>query len=161
MTAPLLVFGWGNRSRGDDALGPLLVEHLAALEWPAGAVEFVDDYQLQVEHALDLHGRRAVLFVDASVACEAPFAVSSPCAARDRSISTHALSAPALLQVYADVYSQPPPSGTLLAIRGQCFDLGSAPTAAACGHLESAQRWAIGWIERLLVPARPSDQAPP
>jgi hydrogenase maturation protease len=160
MTSPLLVFGWGNRSRGDDALGPLLVERLAVLDWPAGAVEFVDDYQLQVEHALDLQGRRAVLFVDASVACAAPFAVTSPSATRDRSITTHALSAPALLQVYAEVYSQPPPPCTLLAIRGQCFDLGSAPTEAARGHLESAQRWAIGWIERRLVPARPSNQAP-
>ena len=28
MTAPLLVFGWGNASRGDDALGPLLIERL-------------------------------------------------------------------------------------------------------------------------------------
>ena len=31
MTAPLLVFGWGNASRGDDALGPLFVQQLSAL----------------------------------------------------------------------------------------------------------------------------------
>ena len=33
---PLLVFGWGNLSRGDDALGPLRVEQLRA-EWTASA----------------------------------------------------------------------------------------------------------------------------
>ena len=44
---PLLVFGWGNLSRGDDALGPLCVEQLRA-EWTASAgVEFLDDYQLR------------------------------------------------------------------------------------------------------------------
>ena len=44
----LLVFGWGNRSRGDDALGPLCVERLREAA-PAGVdAEFLDDYQLQV-----------------------------------------------------------------------------------------------------------------
>ena len=43
--APLLVFGWGNPSRGDDALGPLLVEQLAAqaqAQLPVGATRMPD-----------------------------------------------------------------------------------------------------------------------
>ncbi|MDP2785684.1 MAG: Ni/Fe hydrogenase, partial [Sulfurimicrobium sp.] len=67
MTAPLLVFGYGNPSRGDDALGPLLLEQLAALNLPH--VELLTDFQLQVEHAVDLQGRERVLFIDASVSC--------------------------------------------------------------------------------------------
>ena len=45
MTAPLLVFGWGNRSRGDDALGPLFVERLQLMAEAAGlaGLEFLDD----------------------------------------------------------------------------------------------------------------------
>ena len=35
LTAPTLVFGWGNASRGDDALGPLFIERLRALALPA------------------------------------------------------------------------------------------------------------------------------
>src|SRR5450830_1062984 len=70
--APLLVFGWGNLSRGDDALGPLCIERLRALAAPATAVDYLDDYQLQIEHALDLVGRQRVLFVDASLSCGAP-----------------------------------------------------------------------------------------
>ncbi len=63
MSAPLLVFGWGNLSRGDDALGPLFVQQLRLL---AGAdagnrVDFLEDYQLQIEHALDLAEGRAEL----------------------------------------------------------------------------------------------------
>ena len=75
MKAPTLVFGWGNRSRGDDALGPLFVERLLATR-PAG-VEGLEDYQLQVEHALDLVGRRRVLFVDASRVALPPFETSA------------------------------------------------------------------------------------
>ena len=64
--APLLVFGWGNLSRGDDALGPLCVERLRATVAQAANIEYLDDYQLQIEHALDLVGRQRVLFVDAA-----------------------------------------------------------------------------------------------
>ena len=54
--APRLVIGIGNPSRGDDAIGPLAVERLEALALPG--VELLTDFQLQVEHALDLIGRR-------------------------------------------------------------------------------------------------------
>ena len=70
---PLLVFGWGNLSRGDDALGPLCVEQLRAERTASAGVEFLDDYQLQVEHALDLVGRTRILFVNASLSCTGPF----------------------------------------------------------------------------------------
>ena len=64
MTAPLLVIAVGNRSRGDDALGPALLDGLR--DDAAIGVDLLEEFQLQVEHALDLVGRRGVLFVDAS-----------------------------------------------------------------------------------------------
>ena len=86
MSASTLVFGWGNPGRGDDALGPLLIERLEAARalrpgWEG--VELLCDFQLQIEHALDLQGRARVLFVDASAAGEAPFAVARLAAAED------------------------------------------------------------------------------
>lgn len=63
--APILIIGIGNPSRGDDALGPLAIERLEALD--LAGVELLTDFQLQVEYALDLAGRRRVIFVDASV----------------------------------------------------------------------------------------------
>ena len=98
--APLLVFGWGNLSRGDDALGPLCIERLRATPGPSGRVDYLDDYQLQIEHALDLVGRQRVLFIDASLSCLAPFEVTQLLAEHDASFTTHALSPQALLQVY-------------------------------------------------------------
>ncbi len=154
MTAPVLVLGWGNRSRGDDALGPLCVERLGAA-WPGRAqLELLDDYQLMVEHALDLAGRRHVLFVDASLQAPAPFEAGPVQAARDASHSTHAMSPQALLQVYVELHREVPPPCTLLAIRGDHFELGAPPSAAALAHLDAAVHWAQAWLAaRLQQPA--------
>ena len=149
MTAPLLVFGWGNRSRGDDALGPLFVEQLGAVMADAvarGEIELMDDYQLQPEHALDLVGRQRVLFVDASLNCAAPFEVTALQAdTAPASVTTHALSPQALLQVYRRLHDARPPACTLLALRGQAFELGEPPGAAALENLRKALDWAQTW----------------
>lgn len=147
MTPPLLVFGWGNLSRGDDALGPLFVERLRVTLLGRRDVELLEDHQLQVEHALDLLGRERVLFVDASVMTDAPFAAVPLKPARDGSFSSHALSPQALLQVHASLYGPPPPS-TLLAIRGEHFLLGEPPGAGALANLDAALVWAQGWLRR-------------
>ena len=146
--APLLVLGWGNLSRGDDALGPLCVAALRDT-LPAhlqGQVEFLDDYQLQVEFALDLVGRQRILFIDASVDCDAPFEVHQAQARRDSSISSHALSPEALLQVFVDLQGHAVPSATVLAIRGQAFELGEPLSACAHTHLAAALAWARDWL---------------
>lgn len=147
--APLLVLAWGNPSRGDDALGPLLAERLLALAeaaaW-AGRVEVLTDFQLQVEHALDLVGRERILFVDAALDLEGPFTVRPLQAARGGGIGSHALAPEAVLQVYQDLHGQPPPPATLLAIRASAFELGSAPGTEALADLEKAITWARGWL---------------
>lgn len=149
MTAPTLIFGWGNPSRGDDALGPLFVEHFTNLaachpEW--GAVDCLTDYQLQVEHALDLRGRRRVLFVDASINAVAPFSATPLAAARDTSFTTHAMTPEAVMQVYVELHDESPPPCTLLAIRGECFELGDEMSLAAQNHLAAALAWTKTWL---------------
>jgi hydrogenase maturation protease len=96
---------------------------------------------------LDLRGRRRVLFVDASLDCAAPFEVTALQARREVGVSTHALSPPALLQVYRDLEGRDAPPCTLLAIRGHSFGLGDDPGAAALAHLEAALAWALAWLD--------------
>lgn len=148
MTVPLLVLAWGNPSRGDDALGPLFAARLPreiALA-QAERVEIIEDFQLQVEHALDLDGRERVLFVDASVACASPFEAATIEAAPDAGFTTHALSPQAVLQVYRRLYGRNAPPATLLAIRGLRFELGEGLSADAARHLDQALAWARGWV---------------
>lgn len=144
MTAPTLVFGWGNPSRGDDALGPLFSERVAALGLPD--IECLTDFQLQVEDALELHGRRRILFVDASLTAAAPFGVTPLVPARDASFSTHAITPEAVMQVYVDLHGGTPPPCHLLAIRGEHFELGAELSPAAASHLEAALNWARCWL---------------
>ncbi len=148
MPAPLLVFGWGNVSRGDDALGPLFVQRLTGLLSPAQSrrVELLEDYQLQVEHALDLVGRERVLFVDASVDAAAPFTAAPVVAAQAAQAGSHALSPAALLRVYLQLNGAEAPPCTLLAIRGERFGLGEPLSDAAASNLEAALCWARTWV---------------
>lgn len=142
---PLLVFSYGNPARGDDALGPLLTDRLS--EWLAqdtphnplhDRVEILTDYQLQIEHATDLQGRTTVIFVDASVSCQSPHRLHELQPEQDASYTTHALQPPALLQVYQQIYQQPPPPCYLLEIRGYQFELGATLSAGADASLASA-----------------------
>lgn len=144
MTAPLLVFAIGNESRGDDALGPLLLRRLQ--DNCCGRVELIEDYQLQVEHVTDLHGRSAVLFIDADMSCSAPFHFAEIAAAHDRSYSSHAMTPFALLHAYRQVYGADAPSSFLLRIRGYGFELGDALSNAASVNLNQASAWVREWL---------------
>lgn len=138
--APLLVLGIGNPSRGDDALGPLFVERASealAPEVASGAVELLTDFQLQIEHALDIEGRRRVYFVDASVRAAPPFELSRVAARPERSCSTHAMSPAAVLDACRAIGGDPPESW-VLAIRGERFELGDALSEHAQAHLDAA-----------------------
>jgi hydrogenase maturation protease len=140
MTAPVLVFGYGNPARGDDALGPELARRLE--ERHAGAIargelEVLTDYQLQVEHALDLKGRRAVYFVDASARGE-PVEIRPVAAAQDESFTTHRLSPGALLHTYEAIEHAPAPPAWTVAIRGEQFELGAPLSEAARRNLAQA-----------------------
>ena len=148
MTAPVLVLGWGNLSRGGDALGPMFIAQLRAQLGYTGTdhVEFLEDYQLQVEHAFDLEGRTHVLFVDASLTCASPFEVMPLQPVRDTSFTTHAMSPEAVMQVYRDLHDAEPPACTLLAIRGERFGLGEEPGAPALAHLAMAVEWGTSWV---------------
>lgn len=141
--ADILIFGYGNPSRGDDALGPLLLEALESrLDEPtrraAGGVELQTDFQLQIEHALDLVGRRLALFADAHLACPAPWSLTPLRAAADPSYSTHAISPASVLRVYQDIRGEAPPPCFLLGIRGKSFELGEGLSVGARANLDAA-----------------------
>jgi hydrogenase maturation protease len=143
VTPPILIFGWGNPSRGDDALGPLFVERIEALRLPG--VECLTDFQLQVEHALDLKDRRRVLFVDASIDTPA-FSASRIEPNRDTTFTTHAISPQSVMQTFIDIERAAPPPCWLLAIGGRSFELGEPLSADAAANLEAALAWATGWL---------------
>ena len=134
--APILVLAIGNPSRGDDALGPALAERLEALAPPG--VEVLVDFQLQVEHSMDLVGREVVVFVDAGVGTPAPYELREARPADPLAHTSHALAPGAVLAAYRRVHGIDPPDAFVLCVRGESFELGESLSAAAAAHLESA-----------------------
>lgn len=135
MTAPILIIGIGNPSRGDDALGPLCIERLEAMELPD--VELLTDFQLQVEFALDLAGRREVVFVDAAASGPEPYDFRPVGRDGGNSHTSHVLSPEAVLAACGRVGVTPPETALVLAIRGYGFALGAAPSLQATHNLEA------------------------
>ena len=150
--APILIFGYGNPARGDDALGPRFVELIQPMR---ERVQFdtITDYQLQVEHALDLAHRQQVIFVDASVSAAAPFEFTQVLPSRDTSYTSHAMTPAALLAVYEQISDQALPDARLLSIRGYAFELGSPISAEAGTNLDHS----TGFLRELLNTASDKD----
>lgn len=132
----VLIVGIGNPSRGDDAIGPLAIERLAALALPD--TELLTDFQLQIEHALDLLGRREVVFIDAAASGAEPYSFEPVAPAEETGALTHALSPAAVLHAYTRVTSAPLPAAFVLAVRGYVFELGADLSAAAADNLDAA-----------------------
>ncbi|MFO0695344.1 MAG: hydrogenase maturation protease [Polyangiales bacterium] len=148
--APVLVLACGNPSRGDDAIGPVLAERLERWLERSGTtgIEVLVDFQLGPEHALDLEGRKRVLFVDAEVGAEAPFRFArvEPREATDP--STHAFSPGGVLAVARRVMSSSLPEAEILAVAGERFELGEPLSARARESVERAFDSLVAWCAR-------------
>lgn len=149
MSAPLVVFAVGNPSRGDDAIGPVICGRLAKWlenENLADQVELIEDFQLNIEHALDLQGRELALFIDAGENTPAPFIFAKIYPSTATGHTTHALSPEAVLQVYRQMESKEPPPSFVLCVRGEGFELGAELTPAALSGIDAA----MPLLERLV-----------
>jgi len=144
--APVLILTYGNPSRGDDALGTAMFELLERHKRETSQLDEVDlftDFQLQIEHAVDLDDRRYVLFVDAGVSCAEPFECQRLQPDRDDSFTTHAMSPASVLAVYKQIHRCEPPPAYLLTIRAYEFGLGKVMSSQAKANLQKAYRYII------------------
>lgn len=155
---PILVIGYGNPGRGDDAAGPLLVERLEAALADGALPPYVDTVtalQLMIEHADDLNDRRLAVFVDASTSAAPPFQLTRVRAARDLSYTSHEMSPAALLEVQRRAFGDAPSEAWLMAIPGETFALGAEMSATTRRHVDAAYQAITELIDRHC------DQRPP
>ena len=145
MPAATLIIAIGNESRGDDALGPLLLRKLDSWLRQSGKeeafieqVELIEEFQLQIEHAMDMKDRQRVLFIDAGMDTPCPFHFYRLQAADQAVLYSHALTPAALLKVYTQFYQEPPPAAFVLCLKGETFTLGEPLSAHACVNLAKA-----------------------
>jgi hydrogenase maturation protease len=150
----VIVLGWGNITRSDDALGPLLLERIRAAQFPH--VTVVEDFQLQIEHAFDLRGHDLALFADAGFETPAPFTFYRIEPRPDTEFSSHKMAPEAVLDVYARVIGETPPPAFVLSIAGEDFAVGDGLSPAAAQRLELASDFLM---QRLRAPSLENWQA--
>ncbi|MGO9391563.1 hydrogenase maturation protease [Rhodoblastus sp.] len=132
----LVVFGWGNVSRGDDGIGPLLLSRIEQADWEEALL--IEDYQLQLEHALDLDGAELALFIDAGTGTPAPFSFREIFSRQGMTHTSHALAPESVLAVFYQVTGKTPPPAFLLCVRGEDFELGAGLSLEGAARLEQA-----------------------
>ena len=141
MNAAVVVFAVGNPSRGDDAVGPELcgrLEKWLKNEGLEDQIELIEDFQLQIEHVLDLQGRRLALFIDAGENTPAPYTFQQIAPATGIAHTTHELPLETVLQTYQQAESSHPPPPFVHSESGEKFELGEPLTAIASMHVETA-----------------------
>ena len=155
----ILLFGYGNPGRGDDAVGPILIEAMQdyLLENSRmNDVECLTDMQLQVEHITDLVGRERILFVDADMSCEEACSLRPLHPEKDDSYTSHAMSPGALIYTYQQIYGTTAPAAFVLSIRAYNFELGGDLCELSRQHLALAIEMAKSFSDGKNIPATES-----
>ena len=140
MVKPVLLFAYGNIARGDDALGPLLLEQLqlALTEVCGHPLKLLNDYQMQIEHVMDLQDCERVLLLDADSSLDRPFRFYPVQQKLETHYTTHGMTPSTLLHTYQQVFHQAAPETSMLALQGSRFELGEKLSEQAQRNLETA-----------------------
>ena len=139
----VLVIGYGNRLRGDDAVGPLAAD--AAAGWWLPGVEAVAVPQLTPELAAPLARARCAVFVDAATdADEVSCRAVTPSATA--SAMGHALDPGGLLGLALQAFGRAP-GAWLLTLPTSAFEMGAGLTRAARTGLDEALDRIRRWLE--------------
>ena len=139
----VLVIGYGNRFRGDDAVGPLVAEAVSA--WRLPGVETIAVHQLTPELAARLAGARCVVLVDA--ATDAATVTCRPVhPSAEAPALGHALNPGDLLGWAMQAFGQAP-TAWLLAVPACVFEVGAGLSPAARGGLDEALSRIRRWLD--------------
>jgi hydrogenase maturation protease len=133
--ARVLVLGYGNPGRQDDGLGPAVATEIDGLGWPN--VTAHDNYQLNIEDAMDVAAHDVVWFVDAAKAGPSPYDMRGVSPASPVEFSSHIVRPETILAIARQCYGGSP-KAFLLAIRGYEFEFIEALTPGAVHNLRAA-----------------------
>lgn len=138
----LLCYGIGNESRGDDGLGPALINWLQAnaAEHPGIRLTLEKPFQLQPENIYDFAGQDALLFLDADARFQQGIRFSPLEADSTESpFVSHALAPGRLLKMHNDLLKSRHPRAFLLSMGAQSTGLDEALSATAKQNLALAK----------------------
>ena len=146
---PLLLIGYGNPGRGDDGLGPALVDRLETLNLPG--LELQSDYQLTVDMACDVAAYERVVFADAAATGQGAYCFRSLQPGAPLSFTSHSQSPEGVLYLARTLFGGRP-LGQLLGIRGYRFGEFSEQLSPAA---ERNLCEALEFVCSVVLPAEP------
>ena len=141
-----LVVGIGNRSRGDDAVGPVVAERVAALGVPGVEVVVHDEPLALVEHLTD---HDEVVVVDAGAPRGEPGRVhvvhvgDSPLRGDSPVLGSHGLGVAEAVEL-ARVLDRLPRRLTIVGLEGVSFDVGAPLSEQVRNRVDEAARIVLG-----------------
>lgn len=123
--------------RQDDGLGIQLVERLENLSLPT-EIGFEANYQLNAEDALTISNYDTVIFIDATMAENAPspYSIKLLKPSSEVSFSTHAMSFGSVLGFCRNLYGKTP-RACLLTIPGQSWEVNEEMSPTATANLQA------------------------
>jgi hydrogenase maturation protease len=108
----VLVIGYGNELRSDDALGPKLARRIEQERWPGMAVVIV--HQLTPELAEPISKAAAVIFLDAAADNPRDVVVREVHSEKQGELRTHVTDPGALLELARQLYGTTQPAWWIL-----------------------------------------------
>ena len=131
----ILVLGYGNPGRGDDGLGPAVA--VAIDQLGLRNVTAYDNYQLNIEDAMEVAEHDVVWFVDAAKTGPSPYSVSGLAPVGTVDFTSHIMRPQTVLAIAQQCYGKVPPA-FLLGIRGYAFEFVEELTPGAADNLRTA-----------------------
>lgn len=118
-----IIIGYGNPGRQDDGLGPVFINQLTQQlsEKDRRQLMLQSNYQLTVEDAYDILEFDQVIFVDASVNAQAPYAFIEITETNSGGMGSHSLTPNAVIRLCETLYGKAP-KAFVLAIKGYEFE---------------------------------------
>jgi hydrogenase maturation protease len=155
----VLVVGYGNALRGDDAVGHHVAELLVTDQRLPGA-SILTRHQLTPELAKEVAAARLVVLIDARQSEGRPGGVRvEPVVRSGRPIGSHSVDVSALVDLAELLYGNAPPV-VLVTVTAEGFDFGadlSSPVASALPRIVDA---VVAVVGSLLTEAGRRDQGP-
>jgi hydrogenase maturation protease len=133
--ARVLILGYGNPGRQDDGLGPAAVAEIESMGLPN--LTTFDNYQLNIEDAMDVASHDIVWFIDAAKTGQSPYSVRAVSPSSTIEFTSHIVRPEAILAIARQCYGGSP-QAFLLAIRGYEFEFIEALTPGAKDNLHAA-----------------------
>jgi hydrogenase maturation protease len=152
--ARILILGYGNPGRQDDGLGPAAVSEIESMGLPN--LTAFDNYQLNIEDAMDVATHDIVWFIDAAKSGASPYSVRSVSPSSTIEFTSHIVRPEVILAIARQCYGGSP-QAFLLAIRGYEFEFTEALTAGARDNLDAALVMLTDRIRTLQAQAPPRE----